>query len=54
MANELKQVELMQADVTANGITFSNADLQGIADAHNALGLDGKCHSSSATTTSSR
>ncbi len=42
MANELKQVELMQADVTANGITFSNADLQGIADAHNALGLDGK------------
>jgi len=42
MLNELKQVELMQSGVAANGITFTNDDLQGIADAFKVLGLEGK------------
>ncbi len=42
MLYELKQVELMQANVEANGLTFFQEKLQGIADAHRALGLDGK------------
>ena len=38
----LNGVELMQAGVEANNLRFTADDLQGIADAHRALGLDGK------------
>src|SRR5712671_1063815 len=38
----LKQVELMQSGVAANGTTFDNEALQGIADAFKVLGLDGR------------
>ncbi len=40
--NTLNAVELMQVGVKANGIEFTADDLQGIADAYRALGLDGK------------
>jgi hypothetical protein len=42
MQYELKQVELMQANVKANGLTFSVDDLMKIATANHALGLSGK------------
>ncbi len=39
---EITGVELMAADTPANGVTFSEADLQGIAAAHRLTGSDGR------------